>query len=294
MVVCGDGVVGGDEACDDGNTVSGDGCQPDCTPSYRLPAMYPFEGTGNIVRDVANGNDGILAGGALRTEAGRFGDAIEFDGVAGRVDLGTLSLTGPFTIAFWFRAHDFGTSDARFISKATGVAEQEHVFMLSTIASSGSRLRFRLRTTSGGTSTLIASGATIPVGTWVHAAAVWTGSQMLLYQDGVLVGSLAKSGTHSAEGTVATWIGNQPGGGRPFDGEIDEFLIDGRAYTIEEIVTVMTAPLPRYGPLCGNGLVDPGELCDDGNPIDIDACQNDCTPPIGGYRHNGGVDLQFR
>jgi cysteine-rich repeat protein len=30
--------------------------------------------------------------------------------------------------------------------------------------------------------------------------------------------------------------------------------------------------------VCGNGLVEPGELCDDGNRIDTDDCRNDCTP----------------
>jgi cysteine-rich repeat protein len=32
-VICGDGVVGCDEPCDDGNPVNGDGCDANCTPS---------------------------------------------------------------------------------------------------------------------------------------------------------------------------------------------------------------------------------------------------------------------
>src|SRR5262249_31293652 len=31
------------------------------------------------------------------------------------------------------------------------------------------------------------------------------------------------------------------------------------------------------GPRCGDGIVDPGEQCDDGNNIDTDDCRNDCT-----------------
>lgn len=36
---CGDGKLNGGEACDDGNAVKGDGCEPDCTLSgiLRLP-----------------------------------------------------------------------------------------------------------------------------------------------------------------------------------------------------------------------------------------------------------------
>ncbi|MFZ6184743.1 DUF4215 domain-containing protein [Nannocystis pusilla] len=32
-------------------------------------------------------------------------------------------------------------------------------------------------------------------------------------------------------------------------------------------------------PLCGNGQIDPGEQCDDGNTVDDDGCQADCTEP---------------
>ncbi len=32
--------------------------------------------------------------------------------------------------------------------------------------------------------------------------------------------------------------------------------------------------------LCGNGIVDPGEQCDDGNGNDFDDCRNDCTLPL--------------
>ena|GEM_PF-3846148 len=30
-------------------------------------------------------------------------------------------------------------------------------------------------------------------------------------------------------------------------------------------------------PYCGNGVVDPGEQCDDGNANDSDYCRSDCT-----------------
>jgi cysteine-rich repeat protein len=41
----------------------------------------------------------------------------------------------------------------------------------------------------------------------------------------------------------------------------------------------------RY--VCGNGRVDPGEECDDGNQVDTDACANDCLKNVCG---NGRVD----
>jgi len=38
-------------------------------------------------------------------------------------------------------------------------------------------------------------------------------------------------------------------------------------------------PLPPY---CGDGQVDPGEQCDDGNLVDHDACTNACSSPACG------------
>ncbi|MBM4344568.1 MAG: DUF4215 domain-containing protein [Deltaproteobacteria bacterium] len=35
-----------------------------------------------------------------------------------------------------------------------------------------------------------------------------------------------------------------------------------------------------FAPMCGDGLVDPGEECDDANKVDTDACQNDCKKPL--------------
>ena len=44
-VVCGDGIVGAGEQCDDGNDVNGDGCENDCTLT---PPPAPFCGDGNV------------------------------------------------------------------------------------------------------------------------------------------------------------------------------------------------------------------------------------------------------
>jgi cysteine-rich repeat protein len=34
----------------------------------------------------------------------------------------------------------------------------------------------------------------------------------------------------------------------------------------------------KLTPICGNNSVEPGEICDDGNPVDGDGCDNNCTP----------------
>ena len=42
--------------------------------------------------------------------------------------------------------------------------------------------------------------------------------------------------------------------------------------------------------VCGDGTVDEGEACDDGNDVDTDACRNDCTEPTGPFCGDGNTD----
>ena len=47
-------------------------------------------------------------------------------------------------------------------------------------------------------------------------------------------------------------------------------------------------------PICGDGVVDPGEECDDGNDDDFDGCRNDCTVELAdGCRFTGGLNSTF-
>src|SRR5262245_4035455 len=35
--------------------------------------------------------------------------------------------------------------------------------------------------------------------------------------------------------------------------------------------------------VCGDGVVSAGEMCDDGNAVDLDGCRNDCTLGLHAY-----------
>lgn len=204
-------------------------------------------------------NDGLLGNNATRSAAGYFGSALELSGATGRVDLAGLDIhSDRLTIMMWIHADDFGSYDARLISKSTSPAEQDHVWMLSTFT--GPRLRFRLRT-AGVTSTLVASSGTLQAGRWHHVAASYDGAAMRLYLDGALVGSLAKTGPVARDPNVPTWIGSNPGTfDQVFDGRIDEVKIFGRALSAAEIAQEMAAPLPatQRGP-CGDGADNDGD-----------------------------------
>ncbi len=187
----------------------------------------------------SNNFDGTLVGPSWSD--GRIGNALSFDGQDDRVELGAIDITGSaLTIMAWINITAFtgSSSDGRIISKANDTAESGHYWMLSTIDSSGTKLRFRLKTGST-TTTLI--GGDVAANQWVHVAVVYDGSFMRLYKDAGEVASVAKSGAISTNNAVSAWIGHQPpdDGLRPWNGKIDEVRIYEEALTAQEIQFAM-------------------------------------------------------
>lgn len=230
------------------NAGLGQPCLVDATLPQGLVAAYEFsEGAGTTVADVSgNGRTGTISN-ATWTSDGRYGSALSFDGTTSYVDIGQFDVPGTaLTISAWIKANRFsGTKNQpRIVSKASGLAESDHYFMLGT---DGNKLRSRVKANST-TSTLLASSGDLPTGQWVHTATTYDGSTIRLYKDGVQVGSMAKSGSLSSGSTVPVWIGNNPGGYEPFDGVIDEVRIYSRALTASEVQNDMNSPLTGVMP----------------------------------------------
>ncbi len=206
------------------------------------------EESGSSVFDVSdNINDGSITTGVTRSDSGQFGRSLDFDGSAGAVDLGYLNIPGSaLTIAAWIRPDSFGVSDARIVSKATDVAEDDHIWMLSTINSGGIKLRFRLNTIGTPTSTLIGA-TTLPTGEWSHVAATYDGAAMRLYINGILDASRPRIGSIAQDPAVPAAIGDQPQGGRNFDGLIDDFRIYLRALDESELSASMGTSVAAIG-----------------------------------------------
>lgn len=206
-----------------------------------LLAHYPFdEGGGALAQDISGNNYHGTLTGPTWTE-GRRGGGLQFDGLDDRVELGNLDVTGSaITIMAWIRIESFtgSSSDGRIISKADGVQDDDHYWMLSTINSGTTQLRFRLKT-EGTTTTLI--GGDVSVGAWYHAAAVYDGSEMRIYLNGTPVATVAKTGALSQNSGIAAWIGDQPptAGARPWHGAIDDVRIYESALSDNEVQLAM-------------------------------------------------------
>ncbi len=214
-------------------------------PTAGLVAWWPFdEGSGTVAIDASgNGHTGFLtAGPHWLTDP-----ALSFDGVDDHVEAGTFDVSGSaLTLAAWIYAENLANcsaNDCRVLSKSTGTDEGDHYFMLSTISGGGgSRLRFRLKT-GGVTTTLIASSGDLPENQWLHVAAVYDGSNMALFLDGVSVGSTGKTGDLSQNPSVPVWIGGNPteATGKPWRGRIDDVRIYDRALSAAELAALPPA-----------------------------------------------------
>ncbi|MGI6457578.1 MAG: FG-GAP-like repeat-containing protein [bacterium] len=229
-----------------------------------LPGLAGYwamnEGSGSVTSDQSGqGYTGQLNNGPAWV-TGYSGKALSFDGFDDYVNVGPLDLSGKaMTITAWFKADRFdhlSFQDARIISKAEGIFDDHHYWMVSTVfTSNGPRLRFRLKTNdSSSTAVLIASSGTLQEGAWTHVAAVYDGSHMILYKDGVEVGRQAKSGSIAVNSAVPVFIGANPPGAselRPFDGIIDEVRIYHQALSQSEIDALIkgNAPSPTNTPV---------------------------------------------
>src|SRR3989344_4224642 len=198
------------------------------------------DGSGLIALDSSgNGTTGTLQGNPVWS-IGKIGGSLDFNGVNQYVSLPNIDVVGTgITIATWVNFDSFpSNSDARFVSKATNVLENDHYWMLGQTNNGNNRLRFRLKT-DGNTNTLIASSGNLSVNTWYHVAAVYDGSAMKLFLDGVEVGSVAKSGTISTNSSVPVNLARNPDGSNYLDAELDEVRIYNRGLSANEIIEVM-------------------------------------------------------
>ena len=191
-----------------------------------------------------NGNDGVINGASyVANSVDGSPSSLYFDGVDDGVSLGGLDVSGTgLTLSAWINADTFPGSnrDPRIISKATSTATDDHVFMLGTIKlGSETVLRGRLRI-EGITHTLIAdAGTSLVKGVWYHSAMIYDGSAMKLYLNGQEVGTKELVGTIDQDSDIEVSIGENPGGGRNWDGLLDDVRILQRPYSVSELVEII-------------------------------------------------------
>jgi hypothetical protein len=201
----------------------------------------------NNALDSVGNHNGTLTGG-ISFGPGRVGQAFNLDGSSGYVAIpnsSSLNFTGPFSVEVWVN----GGTQQPAIGGNFLIIDKSHGFADSTgWAMQGAPdglVGFFMGQGGGGANNFSGTGTTTTIldNQWHHLVGVFTGSQALLYKDGVLEGT---SGiiTAPAANSRDVEIGSSWGGGnrqRYFRGLIDETTIYNRDLTAAEVASLFNA-----------------------------------------------------
>ena len=217
-------------------------------------AAYGFdEGSGSVLGDSSgNGNNGTING-ATWTTAGRFGNALSFNGSSNFVDLGnpaSLRTTGSMTWSAWIYATGTPLDDGQIVAKSgdgTGVDG----WQLKTSPDTGPHTFAVAVSGNGSTHTQRYSTTVRSLNTWYHVAGVYDAQAQKLdiYVNGVLDNGVLRGTipTSQFDPALNASIGRRSGGYH-FQGRVDELRLYNRALTAAQIQAIMLTPVNPPGP----------------------------------------------
>jgi hypothetical protein len=211
-------------------------------PSSLLAAYAFNEGSGTTTADASGkGHPGTLSG-ATWTNAGKYGNAISFNGSTSYVDLGNaadLQLTGSMTVSAWIFATADPPDDGQIVSKASDLGWQ-----LKTSPDTGAHTFAVVVSPNSSSNTQRYSNTVRALNTWYYVAGVYDAAARTLniYVNGVLDnGVLSDTVPASQYNDPANVNIGQRGGGFLFQGTIDEVRLYSRALSQAEIQSDMNA-----------------------------------------------------
>ena len=250
--VCGNGVVESGEACDAGasNGSCPASCSSSCTVnscSTLLNGLVSYWKLDGSAADSVGSNNGTLSGSPTWT-TGKINGALSFSGSSQYADMGTKfpSITSAITISAWVNP---GSSQIQYAdiwgdhqSDFKGMVMQQNSNTLNQYSwGYGNGSNF-----NGGTGFF-----NLTSGTWTHVVAVKDATTCYVYINGVEQTSLR--GTCTSAIVPATSINyslgrGYAGGGRFFNGKIDEVAVWNRALSASEVSQLYNSGAGRQYP----------------------------------------------
>jgi hypothetical protein len=190
------------------------------------------------VADVSgNGNTGTIAN-ATWTTAGKYGNALSFNGTSSRVtipDALSLHLTTGMTLEAWVNPSAVSSAWRDVIYKGDDNYYLSATSTKNSVPAGGGKLGSSTVTETYGT-------AALPVNTWTYLAVTYDGLALRLYVNGTQVSSVAHTG-NIVTSTNPLQIGGDSIYGQYFKGMIDEVRVYNVALTTAQIQADMTKPL---------------------------------------------------
>ena len=197
------------------------------------------EGTGSTTADSSiYHNNGTLVNGPLWTTQGKFGNAIQFDGIDDRVsvdDAVSLDVTTGLTIEAWVyptKLNNWSTIVMKELPSS--FAYVLYGWWFGADAAAG--------TNSGG-ERVTSGGGMLPLNTWTHVAMTYNGAQQILYFNGQAVASNDYTGALTTTSLPLSIGGNNQESNEVFTGSIDEVRVYNGALSQTDIQRDMNAPV---------------------------------------------------
>ncbi len=202
-----------------------------------LVAHYKLDG--DLKDSSGNGYNGTLVGDPnfpVKYVAGPtgFGQAMLFDGTSGHqaVELGTFNpsaATGKLTVAMWAKWDGLTGQYQGLIGKRDGWDVAEMLWDIEASRDTGA-IGFRRIDSYPD-----CGGQILPIGVWTHIAATFDGTTVKFYINGVQSGNGGNFSFGQKRDASLHFGCNDPNGGNPFNGALDDVRLYDTALSVDEI-----------------------------------------------------------
>jgi uncharacterized repeat protein (TIGR01451 family) len=204
---------------------------PCLPPPAGLVSWWPGDGNANDL----TGNHPGTSGGNLVFPAGKVGQAFQFDGVDDSVDLGTWFNSQVFTVVMWVKA---GPSQVAYAD----IIDNNHTGSRSWVVQHNNTSDATKSYFGWGVQGIGGTDFGLLKGVWQHLALCLDSNRVgQVYLDGALVGTFGGSGSVTYDGSQFLRLGRWGGGGRNFNGQLDEVAVFNRALSPAEIFALYDA-----------------------------------------------------
>lgn len=205
---------------------------------------------GNSTDLSANANNGTDANITYGTSYGRFGQGASFNGSSSKIsmpDNSSLRPASALTVSVWFKT----SSTAQVVIAgnynyiASGANGGDYGYQMCLYQNKLFPIVCRQSAVS-----YLQGATTINDGNWHNAILVWNGSNIYIYLDGKSDATPTSCASISYSTTMYPRIGYQDDsrgtGYYPFDGSIDEVIIESRAWSAQQIRNYYTQSKGRF------------------------------------------------